>query len=234
MFFKIIVSIWQLPFLGCRKFTGLGEVGVRFLDRYIPAFRKFTADRMTYARFTIAGLILTGMIVIELCQGDWHSYYLLTPLLVFNLCAGLTDWLDGAMTRVRKTQTAKGAMLDPWADKFWLLPNLWIVWRLAPDKFSFLKTPFLTIITVYLLLIIGSIELILVCLRGLGQQRKVAIKSNDFGKAKFFCEILGCLCVQTNIGVVPLVGLNVLVLAALLAVFSLAGHIRSYFSVLFN
>ena len=69
-------------------------------------FRKNLPNYLTYFRIACIPLLVIAVLL--------HAYYLSTLLFFI---AGVTDWLDGYLSRIWQAQSSLGRFLDPIADK---------------------------------------------------------------------------------------------------------------------
>ena len=84
------------------------------VKRISPAVRP---DFFSYGRLGLAALLFVWQFL------DWPKLFIV--LIVFYILSKLTDWLDGALARMRKMTSIHGYYLDILADKFFYLVG-WI------------------------------------------------------------------------------------------------------------
>jgi CDP-diacylglycerol--glycerol-3-phosphate 3-phosphatidyltransferase len=141
--------------------------------------------------------------------------------MVFAL-AGFTDWLDGYLARRLQQTSQFGAFLDPVADKLMVATALLLIVQANPT----------ILITLVAATIIGR-EITVSALREwmaeLGARSRVAV--SGVGKLKTIFQMVGVGCMlftQTFFGLpVYEIGLVLLVTAAAITLWSMAGYIRS-------
>lgn len=177
-----------------------------------PEFNVATA--LTWLR--IAAIPAIG--VVFYLPGEWSRP---AAALIFTL-ACITDWLDGYLAR-RLGQTSQfGAFLDPVADKLMIAVVLVLILQADPR----------VIIALVAAIIIGR-EIAVSALREwmaeLGARSRVAV--SGIGKAKTTMQMigLGCMLFTRPILEVPVyeVGLALLIVAAGITLWSMAGYIRA-------
>lgn len=145
--------------------------------------------------------------------------YILTVLYFF---AGITDWFDGYLARKWQQQSAFGAFLDPVADKLLVAVALVLIASKHNDIF----------ITISSAIIIGR-EITISALRewmaNIGQTNTVAV--SIIGKIKTTAQMLaiGFLLYEVPIGDfnVLLTGISLLVIAALLTLWSMLIYLKA-------
>ena len=145
--------------------------------------------------------------------------YILTVLYFF---AGITDWFDGYLARKWQQQSAFGAFLDPVADKLLVAVALVLIASKHNDIF----------ITISSAIIIGR-EITISALRewmaNIGQTNTVAV--SIIGKIKTTAQMLaiGFLLYEAPIGDfnVLLTGISLLVIAALLTLWSMLIYLKA-------
>ncbi len=139
----------------------------------------------------------------------YKEYNLLAFVLI--LIGALSDWLDGSVARTNKEENNLGALLDPFADKVFVLVLLSIL--LYMQEISPIA---------YILLLLR--ELFISFLRSLAVEKGVVMKASYMGKAKTFFEFVALLLLSLNF---PLGGF-VLWLAVLLAYASAYDYVVRY------
>lgn len=141
--------------------------------------------------------------------------------IIFAL-AGFTDWLDGYLARRLQQTSQFGAFLDPVADKLMVATALLLIVQANPT----------VLITLVAATIIGR-EIAVSALREwmaeLGARSRVAV--SGIGKAKTTMQMIGVGCMLFTI---PFFGLPVyeigrvlLVVAAAITLWSMAGYVRA-------
>jgi CDP-diacylglycerol--glycerol-3-phosphate 3-phosphatidyltransferase len=153
----------------------------------------------------------------------WPGEWARGPIacLIFAL-GGITDWLDGYLAR-RLSQTSEfGAFLDPVADKLMVSTALLLIVQANPQ----------ILIALVAATIIGR-EIAVSALREwmaeLGTRKRVAVSS--FGKVKTTIQMIGvgCMIFKHPLMGLPVydVGFALLVAAAVVTLWSMAGYIRA-------
>ncbi len=103
-------------------------------DLLPPHERRITLS----TQLTIARFFLVPFVVFFILCHWWYS------ALILLVIAGLTDFFDGELARLRDERTLLGAMLDPLADKilmiasFWALASIRLPHFIIPPWFIFL------------------------------------------------------------------------------------------------
>ena len=148
-------------------------------------------------------------------------YNLILPALFVFLGFAFTDLIDGWYARKKKIVTLWGKVLDPAADKVFLITTIFLV-----DIPSTLSKPFVALITLEILLAILGLTGLVMKIQG--NKSRVEVSANLWGKMKATMEnIFIYLLFIRRLGI----GLNIdfLVLflwsAITLAMLSIVGHI---------
>ncbi|OIO47513.1 MAG: hypothetical protein AUJ33_01570 [Parcubacteria group bacterium CG1_02_40_25] len=218
MFLKIF---YWLPEHGYKKLHGLAWWLVAWSRKSVPYTDRISANTLTGLR-VLAGLTLWWLLVLT----DWREY--LIQIILINVIAFLTDLFDGAVARATGSSSRLGAWLDNIADKLLVLPNLWIVYCLAPMQFLLLGLGPWFIKTGLLLLFIVIIDFLLILLRGYAAWRHVHVEANYFGKVKVFFQCLGIISAQLIVldHAFPMfLGLHFLIVSLVFSFGSLLVHI---------
>ena len=133
-------------------------------------------------RLTLARVVLTVFFVMALllpADGVVHAHfpYGKTLALVIFLVAGLTDWWDGAIARLRKQETNFGALLDPVADKI-LTTAAFICFIEQKDHQGH------ALVQAWMVLVIVAREFLVTGLRLLAREQGTILKAERLGKHK--------------------------------------------------
>jgi len=120
---------------------------------------------------TILRFILIPFNIYFLLQQNW------IVLLILFIFTGLTDLLDGALARVRKQITFLGSILDPLADKIFILS--------VGGIFILQEVHYLLIFTMVLL------EFLIIIGGYVREKRGEYVSANGSGKIKMFLQVLG-------------------------------------------
>ncbi len=127
---------------------------------------------------TIFRILLTLPILILLAIGTTWSYWGAGSLW---LIAGLTDMIDGHLSRKWKAQTIAGAFLDPMADKILTLSTL--IWLCYQQEVFPILVIILTVRDIYV-----------TSLRALAAEKQIILYAKPLAKWKTALEIIGILC----------------------------------------
>ncbi len=167
----------------------------------------FSANQLTAYR----GLLLPALYLGLVFSSDWH----ISMIFVINLCL-LFDFFDGPVARATHDESDKGAFLDPLFDKLLLLPLVW-------DKFLYTDPILVAILT--------PVEISLLIIRIYKLNKKIPIKSNNWGKTKMTLEsavIIGLMLSWVTLAYVLLYG------ALFFSFLSLGGQIKNNSSIKTN
>ena len=146
----------------------------RMLNRW---YRSFTLpNRLTLLRFALVPVFLVLLAI----PGTR-----VIPAFILFVMACVTDWLDGFLARKFKQQTGAGALLDPIADKLFVIPPL-IYFTAAGE------------ISAWYVIIIVSRELIINVFRLVGMVSGNVVPANKLGKVKTVAQLalLGSLTLR--------------------------------------
>ncbi len=134
---------------------------------------------LTCFRLIISVLILPFLVFFLVPLADWATG---TFLVTFVFALALTDFLDGYLARRYGQDTLLGKLLDPLADKCFVMGAL--IPLIALGKLYF-----------YWGLIVILRELIITGLRGIAEQQNFVLEVNFFGKFKAAFQYLYILFV---------------------------------------
>lgn len=144
--------------------------------------------------------------------------------------AAITDWFDGYLARKLQQQSALGAFIDPLADKLMVVSALLLIVTKHPDNNWLL---FSTLIIVSREIFISSLR---EWMSTMGKGNDVAV--SFFGKAKTVAQMFALLFLiyEQDLFGLPtyIIGVGLLVWAALLTLASMFVYIRSAWPTLIN
>ncbi len=136
-----------------------------------------------------------------------------TTAFILMLVGILSDWLDGNVARKNKEESKVGALLDPLADKIFVLSLFAVL--LYKNEVS---------LPAYILLLLR--ELLISFLRSLAVEKGYTMKASYLGKAKAFFEFLALLMITLQVSF----GHTILWLAVLFAYASAYDYVIKYLS----
>lgn len=159
---------------------------------------------VTYSR-----IFLTPVVMLILQSDFPHSDYIAAALFIF---ASSTDWLDGFLARILKSESNMGRFMDPVADKILVLGCLLILMVL--DRAS----PWPVAILVGRDIYIGG-------LRSVAAANKIVISAKPLGKLKTVFQMLSltCLFIYRDLFGVPFADLGTWLLWAAVGLSLLSG-----------
>src|ERR1041384_2856530 len=133
-------------------------------------------------RLTLARVVLTVFFVMALllpADGVVHAHfpYGKTLALLIFLVAGLTDWWDGVIARLRKQETNFGALLDPIADKI-LTTAAFICFIEQKDHRGH------ALVQAWMVLVVVARDFLVTGLRLLAREKGIILKAERLGKHK--------------------------------------------------
>ena len=128
--------------------------------------RWITPNQITILRF-----LLIPLNIYFLLQQNWQA------LLIVFVITGLTDLIDGALARVRQQITLLGSILDPLADKIFIL--------LVGGIFILQEVHYILIFTMVFL------EFLIILGGYVREKRGEYVSANGSGKIKMFLQVLG-------------------------------------------
>lgn len=168
------------------------------------------ANKLTIFRIAL----MPVFVIIFYIEGTW-TYW--ATALIYAL-AGITDWLDGYLARKRDQVSSFGSFLDPVADKLIVIVALSLL----------IERSNLWLVTVPALVIILR-EIVVSALRQWMAQLRVAdqLSVNTLGKWKTCIQITAIIILllfDSNFNVYYSLGLFMLSIAALLAVWSMFNY----------
>jgi len=139
-------------------------------------------------RLTLTRVVLTVFFVMALLlppDGIVHSYfpYGKTVALVIFLVAGLTDWWDGVIARLRKQETDFGALLDPVADKI-LTTAAFICFIEQKDQNGH------ALVQAWMVLVIVARDFLVMGLRLVAREQGIVLKAERLGKQKTASQMI--------------------------------------------
>src|SRR5205809_2991462 len=139
-------------------------------------------------RLTLARVVLTVFFVMAVllpADGVVHAYfpYGKTLALVIFLVAGLTDWWDGVIARLRKQETNFGALLDPIADKI-LTTAAFICFIEQKDHQGH------ALVQAWMVLVIVARDFLVTGLRLLAREQGIVLKAERLGKHKTASQMI--------------------------------------------
>lgn len=166
-------------------------------------------------------------ILVVLFYLPWPFAHALCAL-VFAL-AGLTDWLDGYLARRLGQTTQFGAFLDPVADKLMVVITLVLIVQADPN-------PWVAIASA---VIIGR-EITIASLREwmaeIGQRKRVQV--SWLGKWKTTAQMVAIVILLLGMdiwkGMLPFIGQTLLLVSAVLTLWSMINYLRAALPVLAN
>lgn len=166
--------------------------------------------------FTLTRILLAPVIILQMYWRNWNMAF------GFFVIGALTDLLDGYLARLLNTQTNLGRMLDPIADKIFLVSSFF--------SLSFISTPSFQIPSwfVYLLLF-REFVLLLGCIFLLALKINFEIKPIMWGKLTTLFQIIfiGWIFSCYFFHWIPLKTYNVsLVMLAGYSIFSLLQYVK--------
>ena len=173
---------------------------------------------------TLVRILLIPVIVgVQYLEPRWACF--LGSL--FFVIASLTDWFDGYLARRLNQTTRFGAFLDPVADKVMVAVAL----ALLIEKFN------TSLVTLPALVIIGR-EIVISALREwmaeMGKRTSVAV--SFIGKVKTFAQMCSITLLlfaqQLGQGIIGPLGIVLLVVAAILTIWSMLVYIKVSWSYL--
>ena len=126
-----------------------------------------------YLTFFRIGLVLP--VILLILQGSAVSYWLAA---ILWLIAGLTDGLDGYISRKWSAQTTAGALLDPVADKILTLSILILLCYLQK-------------IDPYLVIVLMSRDIYITGLRSIAAEKGLILYAKPLAKWKTTLQIVG-------------------------------------------
>jgi CDP-diacylglycerol--glycerol-3-phosphate 3-phosphatidyltransferase len=162
-------------------------------------------------------------------------------ILLLFIAVGLTDLIDGWISRRLKITSILGAALDRLRDKILICPTLIIVVWSYKDSLDNLPM-LVTTLTESLAVVLLIVEILLTISWFMGIIKKLDVKSNKFGKRKMFAEFsilllwLGSLSAEKYLGIyafsrlVYIIDLSLLV-TTYWAIKSLQLYCEKYFSL---
>lgn len=125
-----------------------------FLLNQLPLHER----RLTISTFlTITRILLTPIIVLTMVQGYWH------PSVLLLTAAGVTDFLDGELARIRDERTMLGALLDPLADKVLMISCFMTLFVLRLPHFILPSWFVVLLLVKELIQVIGSVMVFYFC-----------------------------------------------------------------------
>jgi CDP-diacylglycerol---glycerol-3-phosphate 3-phosphatidyltransferase len=132
-------------------------------------------------RLTVSRLGLTALFVMALLLP--HFPWGKTVALFVFAVAGLTDWLDGRIARLRKLETNFGALLDPVADKVLTSAAFICFVELRDFKDH-------ALVQAWMALVIVSREFLVTGLRLVAKEHGVVLKAERLGKHKTISQMV--------------------------------------------
>ncbi|HUK82104.1 MAG TPA: CDP-diacylglycerol--glycerol-3-phosphate 3-phosphatidyltransferase [Verrucomicrobiae bacterium] len=139
-------------------------------------------------RLTLTRVVLTVFFVMALLlppQGIVHAHfpYGKTLALVIFLVAGLTDWWDGVIARLRKQETDFGALLDPVADKI-LTTAAFICFIEQKDQNGH------ALVQAWMVLVIVARDFLVMGLRLVAREQGIVLRAERLGKQKTISQMI--------------------------------------------
>lgn len=141
-----------------------------FIKPFWPRF--ITPNLLTFTRF-----IISIVLFISLFLYNNDSAIFIVPLFLVGV---LTDLFDGSVARGLHLESHFGAIADPIADRFLILPIA--IYSLLGNN-------------ALLLLVLATLEAINAWISVVGQTRGIFIESNIFGKVKMFLQSIVFLAI---------------------------------------
>ena len=175
---------------------------------------------------TIADLLTTSRILlIPPCLYGFYSPNLAIKksALVLYIFLSVTDFLDGYYARISKTESKLGAILDPLADKWFVLSSM----------ITLLDMKILKGLPILLIFITLFRETFVIGLRNIAALKKIDIPSSLSGKMKTLLQMFGLNFLFLNISIktpCPLVYQAGMIMLILGTIFSLISC-RQYFRI---
>jgi len=162
-------------------------------------------NTITAVRFVMAA-ILVVMLMID--QTVWMGFF---TWLVFAIAA-CTDWVDGYVARLYKSETVLGQLMDPLADKVLVTTTLVMLIPLG-------RVP------AWLVLIILCREIIITGLRGIAASSGIVVAASSLGKIKSIIQYIGIGTLIFPLDLLPLpflhrLGLAILYVSLVLTIWS--------------
>jgi CDP-diacylglycerol--glycerol-3-phosphate 3-phosphatidyltransferase len=145
-------------------------------------------NRLTTARIGLTVIFVTALLLPS--GGIVHSHFPFmksVALLVF-VVAGLTDWWDGVIARLRKQHTNFGALLDPVADKI-LTAAAFICFIQQQDSRGHV------LVQAWMVLVVVSREFLITGLRLVAREQGVVLKAERLGKHKTTTQMVTIIVV---------------------------------------
>lgn len=144
--------------------------------------------------------------------------------------AAITDWFDGYLARKLNQQSSLGAFIDPLADKLMVITALLLLLSKNPENNWLL---FSTLIIIWREILISSLR---EWMSSIGKGDVVAV--SFAGKAKTMAQMVAILFLiyEKDLFGLPTytIGLGLLVLAAILTIFSMVVYVKSAWATLSN
>jgi CDP-diacylglycerol--glycerol-3-phosphate 3-phosphatidyltransferase len=142
--------------------------------------------------------------------------------------AAITDWFDGYLARKLNQQSSLGAFIDPLADKLMVITALLLLLSKNPENNWLL---FSTLIIIWREILISSLR---EWMSSMGKGDVVAV--SFAGKAKTMAQMVAILFLiyEKDLFGLPTytIGLGLLVLAAILTIFSMVVYVKSAWTTL--
>ena len=146
-------------------------------------------NRLTMARIGLTVIFVTALLLPA--EGIVYSHFPFgkTMALVIFIVAGLTDWWDGLVARLRKQHTNFGALLDPVADKI----------LTAAAFICFIEQPSyragVPLVQAWMVLVIVAREFLITGLRLVAREQGVVLKAERLGKHKTTTQMITIIIV---------------------------------------
>ncbi|MGA2222574.1 MAG: CDP-diacylglycerol--glycerol-3-phosphate 3-phosphatidyltransferase [Verrucomicrobiia bacterium] len=146
-------------------------------------------NRLTMARIGLTVIFVTALLLPA--EGIVYSHFPFgkTMALVIFIVAGLTDWWDGLVARLRKQHTNFGALLDPVADKI----------LTAAAFICFIEQPSyragVPLVQAWMVLVIVAREFLITGLRLVAREQGVVLKAERLGKHKTTTQMITIILV---------------------------------------
>jgi CDP-diacylglycerol--glycerol-3-phosphate 3-phosphatidyltransferase len=131
-------------------------------------------NKLTISRFILTAAFLAVMF----SEVPFHQ----TIALVFFVCGGISDFLDGQIARRRKLITNFGILMDPLADKIMVCS-------------AFIAFVGLNWIPAWMVVIVVARELAITGLRLLAASKNVVLAAEGYGKHKTISQIVAIIAI---------------------------------------
>lgn len=173
-------------------------------------------------KITMLRILMTPIIILLL---SYHGPLLCWLSALAFVFASATDWADGYVARKEKMVTSLGKFLDPLADKI-LICSILIM---------FVE---LNWVPAWIIIIIVCRELVVTGLRAIAADEGIVIPADKYGKLKTILQIIAVVILIIHYPVfginVQMIGMIFLYAALIVAVFSGANYLFSFYTLSLN